>query len=112
MAAIGVPHERIHLVVLPPSNEPISTKTSMGNHKQPSPSGSNFVSRVPARRVGYINRVNVNRVMTVSANFAKGVQTAAAQQEIARELAGADLGTGVTFRLKGRTRSARRPARS
>jgi multidrug efflux pump len=61
----------------------------------------NFVSRVPAPRVGYINRVNANRVMTVSANVAKGVQTAAAQQEIARELAGADLGTGVTFRLKG-----------
>jgi multidrug efflux pump len=61
----------------------------------------NFVSRVPAPRVGYINRVNANRVMTVSANVVEGVQTAQVQQEIARELAGTDLGTGVTFRLKG-----------
>ena len=30
----------------------------------------NFVHRVPAQRVGYINRVNSNRVMTVSANIA------------------------------------------
>jgi len=61
----------------------------------------NFVERVPAPRVGYINRVNANRVMTVSANVAEGVQTAKVQQEIARELAKADLGQGVTFRLKG-----------
>src|ERR671937_1976707 len=43
----------------------------------------NFVTRVPAPRVGYINRVNGNRVMTVSANVAEGVQTAKVQQEIA-----------------------------
>ncbi len=61
----------------------------------------NFVSRVPAQRVGYINRVNANRVMTVSANVAEGVQTAKVQQEIAQELAKADLGQGVTFKLKG-----------
>src|SRR6478752_5751258 len=61
----------------------------------------NFVQRVPAPRVGYINRVNGNRVMTVSANVAEGVQTAKVQEEIARELAKADLGSGVTFRLKG-----------
>ncbi len=47
----------------------------------------NFVERVPAPRVGYINRVAGNRVMTVSANVAQGVQTAKVQQEIARELA-------------------------
>src|SRR5947208_2403953 len=61
----------------------------------------NFVQRVPAPRVGYINRVNSNRVMTVSANVAEGVQTATIQQEIAAELAKADLGSGVTFKLKG-----------
>jgi multidrug efflux pump len=61
----------------------------------------NFVERLPAPRVGYINRVNGNRVTTVSANVAEGVQTAKAQEEIARDLAKADLGTGVTFKLKG-----------
>ena len=39
--------------------------------------------------------------MTVSANVAEGVQTAKVQQEIAGELAKADLGPGVTFKLKG-----------
>ncbi len=61
----------------------------------------NFVQRVPAPRVGYINRVNGNRVITVSANVAEGVQTAKIQQEIAADLAKADLGAGVSFRLKG-----------
>ena len=61
----------------------------------------NFVKRVPASRVGYINRVNGNRVMTVSANVTEGVQTAKVQQEIASELAKTDLGAGVLFRLKG-----------
>jgi len=56
---------------------------------------------VPAPRVGYINRVNGNRVMTVSANVAEGVQSARVQQDITRELAQADLGPGVTFKLKG-----------
>jgi multidrug efflux pump len=61
----------------------------------------NFVQRVPAPRVGYINRVNGSRVITVSANVAEGVQTAIIQQEIAAALAKADLGSGVTFKLKG-----------
>jgi multidrug efflux pump len=61
----------------------------------------NFVERVPAPRVGYINRVNGNRVTTVSTNVAKGVQTARVQEEISRGLAKADLGAGVTFKLKG-----------
>src|SRR5437588_2432047 len=61
----------------------------------------NFVERVPAPRVGYINRVAGNRVMTVSANVAEGVQTAKVQQEIAQALGRTDLGPGVTFRLKG-----------
>jgi multidrug efflux pump len=61
----------------------------------------NFVQRVATPRVGYINRVNGNRVMTVSANVAEGVQSAKVQQEITDELAKADLGPGVTFKLKG-----------
>jgi multidrug efflux pump len=61
----------------------------------------NFAQRVPAQRVGYINRVNSSRVMTVSANLAEGVQSAAVQEEIARELAQTDLGAGVMFKLKG-----------
>ena len=60
----------------------------------------NFVERLPAPRVGYINRVNGNRVTTVSANV-EGVQTARVQEEISRDLAKADLGAGVTFKLKG-----------
>jgi multidrug efflux pump len=61
----------------------------------------NFVERIPAPRVGYINRVAGNRVITVSANVAQGVQTAKVQQEIASELARTDLGQGVLWRLKG-----------
>lgn len=61
----------------------------------------NFVERVPTPRVGYINRVAGNRVITVSANVAQGVQTAKTQQEIAAELNKADLGAGVLWRLKG-----------
>src|SRR5262249_27861620 len=61
----------------------------------------NFVERVPTRRVGYINRVAGNRAMTVSANLAEGVQSAKVQQEIATQLAEADLGPGVYWRLKG-----------
>jgi len=61
----------------------------------------NFVHRVPAPRVGYINRVNSNRVTTVSANVAAGVPSAKVQEDITRELKAADLGPGVTFRLKG-----------
>jgi len=61
----------------------------------------NFVERVPAPRVGYINRIAGNRVMTVSSNLAEGVQSAKVQEEITAELAKTDLGQGVTFRLKG-----------
>ncbi len=42
----------------------------------------NFVQRLPVQRVGYINRVGGNRVITVSSNVAEGVQSAKVQQEI------------------------------
>jgi multidrug efflux pump len=61
----------------------------------------NFVERVPAQRVGNINRVGGSRVMTVSANLADGVQAAQVQQAITDELAGTDLGPGTSWRLKG-----------
>lgn len=61
----------------------------------------NFVERFPAPRVGYINRVGGNRVMTVQANVAEGVQTAVIQQQIAAELAQGALGPSVFWRLKG-----------
>jgi multidrug efflux pump len=61
----------------------------------------NFVRRVPAQRVGYINRVNGNRVMTVSANVADGVQSAVVQKEITGKLDATGLGDGVSFKLKG-----------
>jgi multidrug efflux pump len=61
----------------------------------------NFVQRIAAPRVGYINRIGGNRVMTVTSNVAEGVQSAKVQEEITAELAKADLGQGVTFRLKG-----------
>jgi multidrug efflux pump len=61
----------------------------------------NFVGRVPAPRVGYINRVAGYRVMTVSANVPAGMQTAKIQEGIADELRKADLGPGVVWRLKG-----------
>jgi len=60
-----------------------------------------FVTRVPAQRVGNINRINGSRVITVSSNVAEGVQSAKVQQELTAELAKTDLGPNVTFRLKG-----------
>jgi multidrug efflux pump len=61
----------------------------------------NFVQRKATPRVGYINRVNGSRVMTISANLAEGVQSAKVQEAITKDLAATDLGPGVTFRLKG-----------
>ncbi len=61
----------------------------------------NFVTRVPAHRVGYINRVNAQRVITVAANVADGVQSAAVQKEIVQKLDATDLGSGVSFKMKG-----------
>jgi multidrug efflux pump len=61
----------------------------------------NFVTRVPAQRVGNINHVGGNRVITVSSNVAEGVQSAKVQQELASALAKTDLGNGVSFKLKG-----------
>jgi multidrug efflux pump len=61
----------------------------------------NFVSRVPAPRVGNISRIGGQRVITVSSNVAEGVQSANVQKAVAAELAKTDLGQNVTFKLKG-----------
>ncbi len=61
---------------------------------------SNFVKRVPEQKVGLINRVGGQRVVTVTANVAEGVQTAAVQQAVLAEI-GKNRIEGVTFRLKG-----------
>ena len=61
----------------------------------------NFVARVPAQKVGLINRVGGQRVVTVTSNVAEGVQSAEVQQGVAQALARADLGPGVTFKMKG-----------
>lgn len=61
----------------------------------------NFVKRVAAQRVSLINRVASQRVVTITSNVGEGVQSAVVQQEVARDLAKADLGPGVVFRMKG-----------
>ena len=62
---------------------------------------SNFVTREPTRKVGLINRVGGQRVVTVTSNVAEGVQSAAVQQAVVEQLLRADLGPGVTFKMKG-----------
>src|SRR5205823_9285299 len=54
-----------------------------------------------AQRVGNINRINGNRVITVSSNVAEGVQSANVQKDVAAELAKTDLGSNVIFKMKG-----------
>jgi multidrug efflux pump len=61
----------------------------------------NFIERVPSRRVGLIHRVDGVRVVNITANLAQGVNTSAVQQEITAELAKADFGGVVTWKLKG-----------
>jgi multidrug efflux pump len=61
----------------------------------------NFVKRVPVQRVGQINRVAGQRVITVSANVKAGVQSAIVQKEVIAALAATDLGAGVHIRMKG-----------
>jgi multidrug efflux pump len=61
----------------------------------------NFVTKTPTPKVGLINRVAGSRVVTVTANVAEGVQSANVQQAVMAELAKADLGEGVTYKMKG-----------
>jgi multidrug efflux pump len=61
----------------------------------------NFVTRTPAAKIGLINRVAGSRVVTVTANVAEGVQSAAIQQAVLADLQEADLGEGVSFKMTG-----------
>ena len=61
----------------------------------------NFIERVPAQRTGLIHRVDAQRVITVTANIAEGVQTAAVQQEITKRLEETDFKGLVNWKLKG-----------
>jgi multidrug efflux pump len=62
---------------------------------------ANFVERKPAPRVGFIRHVAGNRVMSVTSNVAEGVPSAGVQIALAQDLVKTDLGSGVTWRLKG-----------
>jgi multidrug efflux pump len=61
----------------------------------------NFVDRIPEQRVSIINRAQGARVMTVTANVAEGVQTAAAQAKVMQALSQLKLPPGVTYEMKG-----------
>ena len=62
---------------------------------------ANFVERKPTPRVGFIRHVAGNRVMSVTSNVAEDVPGAAVQISLAQELVKTDLGSGVTWKLKG-----------
>jgi multidrug efflux pump len=62
---------------------------------------SNFVTREPTRKVGLINRVGGQRVVTVTSNVAEGAQSAEVQQAVQQAIAQMGLPPGVTFKLKG-----------
>jgi len=62
---------------------------------------SNFVKRVPAHRVGTIDRVDGKRIVKVTANVAEGVQTAALQQQLKQELENTDFAGLVSWKLTG-----------
>ncbi len=89
---VRFPHDRRSLEQM----DELRVQTSVGHV----PIG-NFVERQPTARVGELHRVAGNRVITVSSNLAEGVQAAKAQEGVAAMLAQADLGPGVTWRLKG-----------
>lgn len=61
----------------------------------------NFVTRTAAPKVGLINRFDGQRVVTVTANVAEGVQSAVVQSQVLDALKTADLGQGVTYKMKG-----------
>ena len=62
---------------------------------------SALVTREATRAVGILNRVNVNRVINLSANVSEGQPSAAVQKSVTEALGKIDLGAGVFFRLKG-----------
>ena len=61
----------------------------------------NFIKRVASERTGIINRLDGKRVVTVSANVAKGVQVAAVQAEVTKALEANDFKGLVNWKLAG-----------
>ncbi|PPD14033.1 MAG: MFS transporter [Methylobacterium sp.] len=63
---------------------------------------STLVAREATRSVGTINRVNATRVLNIAANLGEGVQSAEAQADVARAIAGMGFAEkGIFVRLKG-----------
>ncbi|WP_421724324.1 efflux RND transporter permease subunit [Bauldia sp.] len=62
---------------------------------------SNFMERVPAHKVGIINRVDGEQVVTVTANVAEGVLASEVLQQVRTMLESADFGGLVTWKLTG-----------
>lgn len=61
---------------------------------------SNFVSRMPEKTVGILNRIDGKRTITIQANVASGYQVAAVQGEVAQTVRDMDLGS-ITWKLAG-----------
>jgi multidrug efflux pump len=68
----------------------------------------NVMERKPAPRVGRLDRVDGERVLTVSANLREGVQAADLQEAVTKELAALDLGPGVRWKLTGEDEERRK----
>ena len=66
----------------------------------PVPIGT-LVKREPTPSVGTLNRVNAQRVVSLSANVAEGVPSAQVQREVTAALETLGLGPGIFYRLKG-----------
>jgi multidrug efflux pump len=62
---------------------------------------SNFVKRVPEERVGLINRVDGQRVVTVTANLLPGVLASTVQDAITKQLQATDFRGLVSWKLVG-----------
>ncbi len=61
----------------------------------------NFITRVPAARVGLIHRVDGKRVVTVTANVQAGVPVSTVQAEVTKRLEATDFKGLVSWKLKG-----------
>ena len=71
---------------------------------------SNFVVRKPEPTVGILNRIDGARTVVVQANVVAGTQVAAVQAEVTKAVSDMDLGSGIRWKLAGRTKTA--PKRS
>ncbi|TBW36274.1 efflux RND transporter permease subunit [Siculibacillus lacustris] len=69
---------------------------------------ANVMERKAAPRVGRLDRVDGERVLTVSANLREGVPAADVQAKVTAQMAGLDLGPGVRWKLKGEDEERRK----